>query len=159
MPLPTSNGASTGILPLVANSFVLQWNNENVMSFVEVSGMESETEVQELVQVAKGGKRIISKSYGTFPQKPGRITARYIAQKNDPIRKWREQVVTGNLAEAVRNCSVVAYESEDTEAFRIDLLNAWPSKYTWSTMNATANEALTITVVIEYERLSFGDAA
>ncbi len=139
-----------------ASSFVLTWNDEKVASFKEVSGLENETEVRELQQSTKGGKVIIIKSQGATPVKPGKLTAKYAAFKDDPILKWRQEVVDGKMEKARRNISVVVYGMDDKEVMRWNALNAWPSKYAWSTLSAKSNEALEVTVTIEHEGLSLG---
>jgi len=137
-----------------ASSFVMVWDDTKVASFKEVSGMESETEVRELMQSTKDGKVVIIKSQGATPLKPGKITAKYAAFKEDPILKWRQQVVDGKMAEARKNISVVVYDPMDKEVMRLNFLNAWPSKYAWSSLSAKSNEALEVTLTIEHEGMT-----
>lgn len=141
---------------LNASSFVLIMDDNKVASFQEVSGMESETDVIELMQSTKDGKKVIIKSQGATTLKAGKITAKYAAFKDDQVLKWRQDVIDGNMAKARRNCSIVVYSADDKEVFRFNLLNAWPSKYSWSSLSAKSNEPLQITVVIEHEQLTIG---
>lgn len=139
-----------------ANSFYMSWNDEKVASFQEVSGLEQETEVRELMQSTKDGKAVIIKSQGATTLKPGKITAKYAAFKDDPILKWRQQVVDGKMSEARRNVSIIVYDPENKEVMRWNCLNSWPSKYAWSTLSAKSNEPLQVTVTIEHEGLTVG---
>src|SRR3954470_2306569 len=61
-----SAGAATGKSSelIGASSFGLVWNGDKLVTFKDVSGLESETEVREQQQTTKGGKPIIIKSQG-----------------------------------------------------------------------------------------------
>jgi len=139
-----------------ASSFALVMNEDKVASFKEVSGLESETEVRELQQTTKDGKVIIIKSQGATPLKAGKITAKYAAFQDDPILKWRQEVIDGMMEKARRNISIVVYGVDNKEVMRFNCLNAWPSKYSWSNLSAKSNEALEITVIIDHEGLTVG---
>jgi phage tail-like protein len=145
----------TRVDPLPANSFWLEMgkDHEKVTTFQEVSGLESETEVRELLQSGQNGKAVIIKSQGAQTLKPGKITAKYAAFKGDPILKWRQKVVDGKMNDARVDCSIVVYSVEDEEILRFNLKNCWPSKYAWSSLSAKSNEPLQITVTIEHEGL------
>jgi len=144
----------TRVDPIPANSFWLEIGQDKVATFKEVSGLESETEVRELQQSGKGGKAVIIKSQGATTLKPGKVTVKYAAFKDDPILKWRQDVVDGKMEKARKSCSIVLYTVEDKEIMRFNLSNAWPSKYSWSNLSAKSNEALEITVIIEHEGLA-----
>jgi len=125
-------------------------------TFKEVSGLEFETEVHEQTQATKDGKTVIIKSQGAQIQKPGKITAKYAASQDDPILKWRQEVIDGNMSKARRNASIIVYDVEDKETFRFNLFNAWPSKFSWSTLSAKSTEGMQITVTFEHEGMSMG---
>jgi phage tail-like protein len=139
-----------------ASSFFLDLGSGEVASFQEVSGIEQETEVRELMQSTKDGKAVIIKSQGATPIKPGKVTAKYAAFKNDPILKWRQDVVDGKMNDARKNVSIVVYGVDNAEVMRFNLKNAWPSKYAWSSLSAKSNEPLQVTVTIEHEGLEVG---
>ncbi|HEX2914628.1 MAG TPA: phage tail protein [Chloroflexia bacterium] len=139
-----------------ASSFVMVWDDTKVASFKEVSGLESETEVREVMQSTSGGKVVIIKSQGATPLKPGKLTCKYAAFKGDPILTWRQQVIDGKMSEARKNISVAIFGPDNTEVMRFNFLNAWPSKYAWSTLSAKSNEALEVTVTIEHEGMQVG---
>jgi phage tail-like protein len=86
--------------------------------------------------------------------KAGRITGKYAAFKDDPILKWRQEVVDGHMDTARRNVSIVVYGVDKKEVMRFNLRNAWPSKYSWSSVGAKSNEALEVTVVIEHDGMT-----
>jgi phage tail-like protein len=54
--------------------------------------------------------------------------------------KWRALVEQGKIAEARKNGSIVMFDTTGKEIARWNLVNAWPSKLTGPTANATNNE-------------------
>jgi phage tail-like protein len=137
--------------PLGVNSFWLEFGNQKVATFQEISGLEDETEVRELSQSGKDGREVGIKTQGAAALKTGKITAKYAALKNDPVWTWRQEVVMGQIEKARRHISIVLYTIGDIEAMRFNFLNCWPSKYAFSTLSAKSNETLTVTVTIEHE--------
>ncbi|NWJ45557.1 MAG: phage tail protein [Chloroflexi bacterium] len=136
-----------------ASSFYLDLRSGPQISLKEVSGLESETEVRELMQSTKDGKVIIIKSQGATPVKPGKLTIKYAAYKGDPVLDWRQLVVNGKMEEARRDIHIVIYGVDNKEIMRFTCKNSWPSKYAWSNLSAKSNEALEITVTIDHEGL------
>jgi phage tail-like protein len=136
-----------------ASSFYLDLRSGPQISLKEVSGLESETEVRELMQSTKDGKVIIIKSQGATPVKPGKLTLKYAAYKGDPVLDWRQQVIDGKMADARRDIHIVIYGVDNKEIMRFTCKNSWPSKYAWSNLSAKSNEALEITVTIDHEGL------
>ncbi|MEI7555266.1 phage tail protein [Candidatus Chlorohelix sp.] len=134
-----------------ASSFYLDLRSGPQISLKEVSGLESETEVRELMQSTKDGKVVIIKSQGATPVKPGKITIKYAAYKGDPVLEWRQLVINGKMEEARRDIHVVIYGVDNKEIMRFTCKNSWPSKYAWSNLSAKSNEALEITVIIDHE--------
>jgi phage tail-like protein len=137
--------------PIGVSSFWMEWGHDQIATFQEVSGIESETEVRELIQSGKDGKIVVIKTQGAAPLKTGKITAKYAAVKDDVIAKWREQVIAGKIEAARKNISIVLYDIRDIEQLRFEFLQAWPSKYSYSNFSAKGNDNVTITVVIEHE--------
>lgn len=143
--------------PLGGNSFHLELDGENAATFKEVEGVESETDVVELVQAGPGGKQVWIKSQGAWTQKMGKITAKYAAFEGDKLLDWRQKVIDGKMEDARKNISIVLYNVEDEEVMRFNFKNAWPSKYSWSGMNASGNDPVTVTIIIEHEGMEFPD--
>lgn len=136
---------------LGANAFWLEFGQDKVASFQEVSGIENETEVRELQQVGRDGKVVVIKTQGAAALKSGKITAKYAAFKGDPCWIWRQQVVVGSVEAARKNISIVLYDTEDREQARYSFLNCWPSKYAFSNLTSKGNDTLTVTLTIEHE--------
>jgi phage tail-like protein len=134
-----------------ASSFFLDLRSGPQISLKEVSGLEQETEVREMQQSTKDGKVVIIKSQGATPIKPGKLTAKYAAYKDDPVLKWRQDVVDGKMNDARRDIHIVVYGVDNKEIMRFTCKNSWPSKVAWSSLSAKSNEAMEVTVTIDHE--------
>ncbi|MDB5082716.1 MAG: conserved hypothetical phage tail protein [Chloroflexi bacterium] len=141
-----------GVLdPIVANRFYLDLGKEQVDTLMEVSGLEDESDVVETTQVTKAGKILVRKIQGAQPLKTGKLTLKYAAFKDDPIKKWYDSVVNQKIKDARLNISLVLYEiGKDAATLTFSFKNAWPSKYSFSQFSAKGNDAVTITVTIEH---------
>jgi phage tail-like protein len=143
--------AASIIDPIIANRFYLDLGKEQVSTLSEVSGIEDETEVVETNQVSKSGKFIVRKIQGAQPLKSGKLTLKYAAFKEDPIKKWYDNIVNQKVKDARLNVSLMLYEiGKDAPTLTFSFKNAWPSKYSFSSFSAKGNEAVTITVTIEH---------
>lgn len=75
------------------------------------------------------------------------ITLRRGVTDSDELWKWRQTVVAGRAER--RNGSIVLLDEAGNEKLRWNFLNAWPSRWTGPSFNATSNavavEALEIT--------------
>ena len=142
--------------PLGANSFALEMDGENAATFREVDGINSESEVVELVQAGPGGKQVWIKTVGAQRNKMGKITAKYAAFEGDKLLEWRKKVQEGKMEDARKNISIVVFDTADSEVARFNFEHCWPSKYAWSGLGATSNEPVTVTITIEYEQMEFG---
>ncbi|MBN9386629.1 MAG: phage tail protein [Chloroflexi bacterium] len=125
-----------------------------VSAIQEVSGLDIETDVAELVQSTKDGKVVTIKTPGATPVKTGKITLKYVAFKDDPILKWRTDVIQGKMATARQNISIVLYNLLYEEEMRFNFKNAWPSKRSFSNFTSKGNDPVTITLTIEHEGVS-----
>jgi len=67
---------------------------------------------------------------------------------------WRKQAIDGKMQR--KNGSIVVLNEVGEEKFRFNFTDAWPSKYTAPTFNATANEVAIETLEIVYEDLQKG---
>lgn len=138
-----------------ANSFILEWNMETLAFLKEVSGLETTTEVISTKETGPKGQAIVRKIPGGLPQGAGgQVTVKYHALKGDPILKWRQEVLDGKMDKARRNVSVVLFATDNAEIMRFNLKNAWPSKYSWSSLTAGKAEALEITVTLDHEEVT-----
>ncbi|MEI6044978.1 MAG: phage tail protein [Chloroflexota bacterium] len=137
---------------LVANSFHLDWGQDKIGAISEVSGIEDESDVVELVQVAKDGKVVVCKGLGANPLKTGKLTVKYGAFKDDPLRKWRETIVSGKVER--KDVTLHIYTAANKGDIELTFKRAWPSKYAWSSFTAKGNDAVMVTVTLEHEGMS-----
>lgn len=136
--------------PLVAFKFGLEIEGKVSGFFTQVSGIGSETEVipQKIVN-EETGESIIR-------QIPGRLTWTPVTLKRGvtsvmDIWDWRQQVVEGNVEKARTNCSIVAYNQENTEIARWNFENAWPSKVTGPEMDSGSTNYMIEDLTIVHE--------
>jgi phage tail-like protein len=144
-------GVSLKVNPLISNRFFLDLGDLGIVALQEVSGLDIETDVAELIQMAASGKMVPIKTMGATPVKSGKITLKYVAFKDDPGIKWRTFVIKGDMVSARKNISVVLYNLQYEEELRFNFKNAWPSKRAFSNFTAKGNDPVTITLTIEHE--------
>ncbi len=147
-------GAGTRVDPIVSNAFYLEIPGyDQVGSFQEISGLDSETDVSELWQSTKGGKVVVIKTQGQNLNKPGKLTVKYAAFKGDPLLKWRKEVTDGKMTEARKNCTLISYTVDDAASLKFNFTNCWPSKYSYSTLSTKSTDPVSVTVTIEFEQM------
>lgn len=136
--------------PLVAFKFGLEIEGKLSGFFTQVGGIGSETEViQHKVVNDKTGETLTM-------QVPGRLTWTPVTLKRGvtssmDIWDWRQKVVEGKVEEARTNCSIVAYNQENTEIARWNFENAWPSKVIGPEMDAGSTNYMIEDVTIVHE--------
>jgi len=136
--------------PLVAFKFGLEIEGKLSGFFTQVGGIGSETEViQHKVVNDKTGETLTM-------QVPGRLTWTPVTLKRGvtssmDIWDWRQKVVEGKVEEARTNCSIVAYNQENTEIARWNFENAWPSKVVGPEMDAGSTNYMIEDVTIVHE--------
>jgi phage tail-like protein len=135
---------------VVSNRFYLDLNGHKIDVLQEVSGIEDESDVLELQQATKSGKVVIVKSLGAMPVKGGKLTLKYAAFKEDPIKAWYDMVVNQKINDARTNISLVLYDLESKPTFTFEFANAWPSKYSFGSLTSKGNDPLAVTVTIEH---------
>jgi len=137
---------------LIGNSFTLKWGgglDDKVASISEVSGLEEETDVQELVQSTKDGKVIVYKVPGANPIKMGKITIKYAAFSGDPLWKWRADVAQGKMER--KDVTIELHTQDNKKAKDWTFANCWPSKFSFGSLSAKSNDPLMVTVTMEHE--------
>jgi len=135
---------------IVANRFFLEFGGHQVSTLQEVSGLEDESDVLETDQMLAGGKYLNKKELGAMPLKGGKLTLKYPAIKDDPIKKWYDLVVNQKMSEARTNLTLTLYDLLGAPTLAFDFSSAWPSKYSYSSFTVKSNDAVSITVTIEH---------
>lgn len=124
--------------PLVSAWFSIEFQNAVVGAFRECTGLGSENEVVEYKASGPGGKFVLKKVPGRM--KWNNITLKRGITDAMDMWKWRQLVEEGKVAEARKSGSIVMHDQEGKQIARWNFVNAWPSKLTGPTANATANE-------------------
>jgi phage tail-like protein len=139
----------------ISNAFALEIDSVAMAFFTEVSGLESATDHTEVTQQTKQGRPYIIRVPARQANKPGTLTLKTKSVgAAEQLWKWRKQVVDGKVKEALRNGSVVIYDTENKEIGRWNFVKAWPSKLSIGSLSATSNDAIDVEISIEYEQLT-----
>jgi phage tail-like protein len=137
--------------PLVSAWFSIDFGGEIVGAFRECTGIGSENEVVEYKAAAEHGRYVMKKIPGRM--KWNNITLKRGITDSMDMWTWRGLVEQGKVTEARRNCSILMYDQSNTKepCARWDFDNAWPSKLTGPSANATNNEAAIEELEITHE--------
>lgn len=79
------------------------------------------------------------------------ITLKRGLTDSDKLWKWRQSVVDGKADR--KNVSIVLLNEAREEKWRWNVRNAWPSKWTGPTLNATSNDVAIETLEIIHEEM------
>jgi phage tail-like protein len=124
--------------PLVSAWFGVEFQGQVVGAFRECTGMGSENEVVEYKASGDKGKYVMKKIPGRM--KWNNITLKRGITDAMDMWVWRKQVEDGHVNEARKNGSIVMYNQMNEPIARWDFVQAWPSKLSGPTANATNNE-------------------
>jgi phage tail-like protein len=124
--------------PLISAWFGVEFQGAVVGAFRECTGLGSENEIVESKASGPKGEFVIKKIPGRM--KWNNITLKRGITSTMDMWQWRKQVELGQITTARKNGSIVMYSTEGKEIARWNLINAWPSKLTGPSANATSNE-------------------
>jgi phage tail-like protein len=124
--------------PLVSAFFTLDFGGKVSGAFRECTGLGSETEVVEEKSSGPDGKLILKKIPGRM--KYTNITLKRGITSTMDMWDWRKLVEDGSISSARIHCSIIMHSQDGAPMARWDLTNAWPSKLTGPSANATNNE-------------------
>jgi phage tail-like protein len=124
--------------PLVSAWFGVEFQGQVVGAFRECSGLGSENEVVEYKASGPKGEYVVKKVPGRM--KWNNVTLKRGITSEMDMWKWRKLVEQGKMTDARKNGSIVMFSQEGSEIARWNFINAWPSKLTGPTANATSNE-------------------
>jgi phage tail-like protein len=131
--------ADTNKDPLVSAWFGLDFQQGVVGAFREATGLGSENEVVEYKASGPKGEQVIKKVPGRL--KWNNITLKRGITDSMDMWKWRKLVEEGKIEEARKNGTVTMFNQKGDPVARWNFVNAWPSKLTGPSANATTNEA------------------
>lgn len=103
--------------------------------FTEVSGLQLETVVTELEE--GGNNDFVHRLPGRT--KVGNITLKHGMTKSNELLQWYLKIARGIIDR--RNVTVIMYDSQGTELFRWNFIDAYPVKWTGPQFSATSTDA------------------
>jgi phage tail-like protein len=131
--------------PYRAHSFRLEIDGIERGGFRECSGLDS---ANAPIDYREGDDA------ATMQRLPGlatysAITLRWGSTDDPELFEWRQQVVDGRVDR--RNGSIVLLDDTGSERMRWNFVEAWPSRWTGPTFNATGNEVAIEALEITHE--------
>ncbi|WP_433260236.1 phage tail protein [Actinosynnema sp. CS-041913] len=137
---------------LSTHIFGVQLGGFMVESLQEVSGLTVEEDVVEVSQVTPTGKPILRKQPGA--QKGGEVTLTRGLDISEEFTKWlKETLEKGAVAAARQNVTIEVKDSEQNTVRRMQLMNAWASKWEGPTLKAGESSAATEKVTLVFEEI------
>ncbi|NWG22614.1 MAG: phage tail protein [Chloroflexi bacterium] len=124
--------------PLISAWFGVDFGDGVVGAFRECTGLGSENEVVESKASGPDGKYVIKKLPGRM--KWNNITLKRGITDAMDMWKWRKMLEEGKVQEARRNGTITMFNTMGEPVARWKFINAWPSKLTGPSANATNNE-------------------
>lgn len=123
---------------LVGAFFGVEFQGQVVGAFRECTGLGSENEVVEYKASGPKGEFVIKKA-------PGRLKWNNITLKRGitdamDMWKWRKMVEQGKITEARKNGTITMYNQQGNAIAKWNFTNAWPSKLSGPSANASNNE-------------------
>ncbi|MEV7603443.1 phage tail protein [Kitasatospora sp. NPDC089797] len=139
--------------PLSTHIFGVQLGGYNVESVKEISNLTVEQDVVEYKQVTQEGKLIVRKQPGA--RLPGEVTITRGLDKSGAFTDWiKETLNNGAINTARQNLTIEVKDTTGATLRRIQLNNAWASRWEGPTLSAGESSAATETVTIVFEEIS-----
>ena len=134
--------------PLVSAWFGVEFQGQLVGAFRGCTGLGSENEVVEY-KASDKGKYVIKKVAGNL--KWNNITLKRGITDAMDMWKWRGLVEQGQMSEARKNGTITMYNLQGEPIAKWDFTNAWPSKLSGPSANASNNEVAIEELEITHE--------
>lgn len=123
--------------------------------FTEVSGIGSENAVVTHKVVTEAAKEVTLQVPGRIEW--GEITFKRGLTADFEFWTWRESVITGDMAAARKDVSIVMYDRSYAPVVTWNATNAWPSKLSGPTIAADSNDFAIEEMTIVHEGLTRQD--
>lgn len=137
--------------PYAAFNFVVEIDGEQIAAFQEVSGLDSENTPIEYREGADA-MNTVRKLPGI--EKYPNLTLKRGITGSLALWDWRKEARDGAGAfPPIRNVTVTLQNDVHDGVMKWTLTNAWCSKLTGPTLNATGNEIAVETMELAYDRL------
>jgi len=118
--------------------------------FREMSGLDT---TQDPVEYREGTDPLTQrKLFGLV--KYSNISLKWGITDDSQLWEWRKEVMDGVITR--KNVSVVLMDDVGEEKVRWNIFNAWPTKWTAPSLNATSNDVAVETLELAHERVEKG---
>jgi phage tail-like protein len=134
---------------LPATKFSIQIDGIQVAWFSQISGLSKSVDVIKHVQNNPQGTAKISMLAGIT--QGGQVTLTRGSDMNSDFKAWLEDGVSGNMAVARKNISVIYMDTMSNPIKRFNLTNAWCCEHKYGDLEAGSSSPLNETVTITYE--------
>jgi len=141
--MPTGNR----IDPYRGFNFLVEIDGITRAGFQECSGLDATTDVTEYREGTDPNHKRKLPSLNSFSN----ITLKWGVTDSDELWKWRQTVLDGRAER--KNGSIILMDDAGNEKVRWNFLNAWPTKWTGPTFNATDNGVAVETLELAHEEL------
>lgn len=131
-------------------NFKVEIDGISEAGFQECSGLDATTDVQEY----REGTDPNHVRHLTGLNKFSPITLKRGITDSTSLWQWRQKVIEGKAER--KNVSIVLYNEAQEEKLRWNLRNAWPSKWTGPTFNATSNDVAIESMEIVHDEMLKG---
>ncbi|QWF77834.1 phage tail protein [Amycolatopsis sp. CA-230715] len=130
--------------------FGLQLGSVEAVIAQEVSGLTIQLDVTEQPMVTEDGKFIIRKQPGK--RQAGEVTITRVLNESPAFYDWVKLVLMdGNIEKARQNVTIEVKTADGKTVRRINLVNAWVSKWEPASLSAGQSGAATEKATITYE--------
>jgi phage tail-like protein len=133
--------------PFRGFNFLVEIDGITQAGFQEVSGLDASTDPVDYREGADPNH--VRKLTGLNKYTP--ITLKRGITTTDELWKWRETVINGKTER--RNGSIVLLDESGAEKLRWNFSDAWPSKWTGPSFNATSTAVAIETLEITHEEV------
>ncbi|MEH1771560.1 MAG: phage tail protein [Nostoc sp.] len=137
--------------PLKGYNFLVEIDGITRAGFRECSGLDS---AQDPIEYREGNEKFLTVRKLTGLVKYSNISLKYGITDDQELWQWRTKAVEGTVER--KNGSIVLLNDVGEEKMRWNFREAWPTKWTGASFNATANEVAIETLEIAHEGVAKG---
>jgi len=137
---------------LATHRFGVQLGGITVESIQEISGLTVDQAVVEVPGVTSTGRPFIKKQPGAF--KGGEVTLTRGLDKSTALSDWINQTLNDGAVQAARqNLTIEVMDTQGNTVRRVEMMNAWASKWEGPSLKAGDTAAATEQVTITFEEI------
>jgi phage tail-like protein len=140
---------ATRIDPYLTDNFLVEIDGVTTGSFTEVSGLEASIDVIDY-RAGNSAENAVQKLPGL--NKFSNVTLKRGMTQDQSLWNWMQTALSGTVQRT--SVSIVLLDQDRNPAWRWNLTNAWPCKWTGPVLNAQSNDVAIETLEIACEGLS-----